>query len=200
MIDVYYLNQGGLSSDLLLRCAAARFTGLDPAEFETVRKYGKKPFFRIHPEIHASVSHSGGIWAAALTREGPVGLDIQLLRISPRRESIARRYFHPEEAAAVSSSPDPDAAFSRIWCRKEAAVKLSGRGIDGDFSSFDTTAPEPISVFGSPLYLRDFRLPGREDIFACAAHEAPFILRLFPLKTDFYDREARLCCSTPSNS
>lgn len=184
VIDVFWLSQGGVSSDLLLRRAAARFTGLDQAEFETVRGYGKKPFFRPHPEIHASVSHSGGIWAAALTREGPVGLDIQLLRVSPRRDSIARRYFHPKEAAAVFSSPDPDAAFSRIWCRKEAAVKLSGRGIDGDFSSFDTTAPEPVSVFGSPLYLRDFRLPEREDVFACAALDSPFILRLSPLLTD----------------
>lgn len=184
VIDVYYLSQGKFPSDFLLRCAAARFAGLDPAEFETVREYGKKPYFRTHPEIHASVSHSGGIWAAALTRDGPVGLDIQLLRVSPRRESIAGRYFHPNEAAAVSSSPDPDGTFSRIWCRKEAAVKLSGRGIDGEFSSFDTTAPEPVSVFGSPLVLLDFRLPGREDIFACVAHEASFTLRLYPLLTD----------------
>ena len=195
MIDVYYLSQGGFSSDFLLRYAAARFTGLDPEQFETVREYGKKPYFRTHPDLYASVSHSGGIWAAALTRDGPVGLDIQLLRRSPRRESIAGRYFHPNEAAA--RAPDPDAAFSRIWCRKEAAVKLSGRGIDGDFSSFDTTAEGAVSVFGSPLVLRDFRLPGREDLFACAAHEAPFTLRLFPISVPPTDksRSELLSCS-----
>ena len=184
VIDVFYLLQGGLPSDLLLRRAASRFTGLDSAEYGTVREYGKKPFFRTHPELHASVSHSGGYWAAALTFDGPVGLDIQLRRVSPRRGCIAERYFHPREAEAVLASPDPDAAFSRIWCRKEAAVKLSGRGIDGEFSSFDAAGPDPVSVFGSPLFLTDFRLPGADGLFACAAFSAPFFLRLHRLPTE----------------
>ena len=103
------------------------------------------------------------------------------MRSAARRDSIAARYFHPNEADAVRSSPDPDAAFSRIWCRKEAAVKLSGTGINRQFSSFDTTAPNPVPVLGSLLYLSDFPLPDRGDLFACAAFEAPFSVRLIPL-------------------
>ena len=180
-VDVYYLPQKNRPSDLLLRTAASRFTGLAPEEFDTVREYGKKPTFRIHPELFASVSHSDGVWACALTYEGPVGLDIQLKRCMPRRDGIARRYFHPDEAEAVRSAGDPDAAFSRIWCRKEASVKLSGRGIDGEFASFNTASPDPVTVFGSPLYLTDFSLPGYADLYASAAFGKPFAVRLSAL-------------------
>lgn len=183
-IIVFWTAQGSRSSDFLLRTAASCFTGLDPLEFETMREFGKKPVFARHPEIFASVSHSGGIWAAALTSTGPVGLDIQLPVRSPRRDAIARRFFHPKEAEAVLSSSDPDEAFSRIWCRKEAAVKLSGRGIDRGFSSFDTTGPDPVSVFGAPLFLKDFRLPGGDGMLACAAFSAPFSPRLHPLPNE----------------
>ena len=179
-ITVYYLLRDGRSSDLLLRTAAAHFTGADPEEFETVREFGKKPSFLRHPELSASVSHSGGIWAAAFSREGAVGLDIQLLTESPRRDRIARRFFHPNEAGAVLSSPDPDDAFSRIWCRKEAAVKLSGTGIDGRFASFDVTGPDPVEVFGEPVFLRDFSLPGYPALYASAAFSGPFSIRLLP--------------------
>lgn len=181
-IAVFWLKQGAQSSDQLLRSAASRFTGLAPAEFETVREFGKKPYFLRHPELSASVSHSGGIWAVALTPDGPVGLDIQLPIRSPRRDAIARRYFHPKEAEATLSSHDPDAAFSRIWCRKEAAAKLSGRGIDGAFGTFDVTSPDPVTVFGEPLYLADFSLPADSGpLHACLAFQKPCSPRMVPL-------------------
>ena len=180
-ITAYFLRQEGRSSDLLLRTAAAAFSGLDPAAFETVREYGKKPRFLRHPELSASVSHSGGIWAAAFSWDGEIGLDIQLRTVSPRRDRIAERFFHPREAEAVRSSPDPDSAFSRIWCRKEAAVKLSGAGIDGRFSSFDVTSPGPADVFGEAVHLVDFSLPNLPALFACAAYSRPFSVRPVPL-------------------
>ena len=184
-IAVYWLKQGALSSELLLRSAASRFTGQDPLEFETAREFGRKPYFIRYPELSASVSHSGGIWAAALTFEGPVGLDIQLPVRSPRRDAIARRYFHPKEAEAVFASSDPDAVFSRIWCRKEASVKLSGRGIDGAFHTFDVTEPDPVAVFGDPLYLTDFTLPPEAgSVPACLAFPAPCSPILYPLTAE----------------
>jgi len=183
-ITVFYLPQEGRPSDLLLRTAAALYAGSAPEEYETVRETGKKPRFLHHPEICAAVSHSGGIWAAAFSGGGEVGLDIQLLTASPRRDRIARRFFHPNEAEAVLSSPDPDKAFSRIWCRKEAAVKLSGAGIDGRFSSFDVTGPNPVEVFGESVFLADFTLPGHPGLFASAAFSTPFSIRLQPIPSE----------------
>ena len=188
-LTVFWTAQDGRMSDELLREAASRFAGLSPEECETVRERWKKPVFRFRPELHASVSHSGGIWACALTADGEVGLDIQTRTEPQRMEQIARRYFHPDEAAAVLSADDPTEAFMRIWCRKEAAVKQSGRGIDGRFGAFCTVRPgaedalagpdgAPFDIFGAELYLTEFRIPARPDLFCCAAAPFPGEIRL----------------------
>ena len=182
-ITVYYRKMGKERSDVLLRLAASRFTGIPPGEFEILREPGKKPLFIRPPDLFASVSHSGGVWAAAFSREFPVGLDVQKSVAPLRRDKIALRYFHPEEDRAVLSDPDPDAAFCRIWCRKEAVSKLPGRGIDAEFSSFDTTRAgdgiTPVSAYGSDLFAADFSLPGFPDLLASAA--APCPLRVLPV-------------------
>ena len=77
-ITVYYRPMGEERSEVLLRLAASRFTGIPPGEFEILREPGKKPLFLRPPDLYASVSHSGGVWAAAFSREFPVGLDIQI--------------------------------------------------------------------------------------------------------------------------
>ena len=188
-LTVFWTVQDGRVSDELLREAASRFAGLSPEECETVRERWKKPVFRFRPELHASVSHSGGVWACALTAEGEVGLDIQTRTAPQRMEQIARRYFHPDEAAAVLSAEDPAEAFMRIWCRKEAAVKQSGRGIDGRFGAFRTVCrgaedgladPDgaPLDILGAELYLTEFRIPARPDLFCCAASLFPCEIRL----------------------
>ena len=166
-IKVYY-TESGEDSDLLLRRAASLYTGLDAAEFVTFRERGRKPVFVLHPKLHASVSHSGGVWAAAFSDTRPVGMDIQERMEVRRYESIARRYYHPKEADAVLSSADPMAEFCHIWCRKEAAVKQSGRGIDGSFAKFDSTE-NPAEVFGKRLVLTEFEIPSHPEMFGIVA-------------------------------
>ena len=172
-ITVYYTVQAGRASDLLLREAAARFTGLDAAAFTTVREPGKRPVFAVHPEIRVSVSHSGGIWAAALSRETDVGLDIQELVAVRRMAGIARRFYHPAEREVWERADDPAAMFVRLWCRKEAAVKQTGRGIDGSFALFDATR-DICEVFGETLILTDFCLPDFPALFCAAAYPEAF--------------------------
>ncbi len=167
----------GESSDALLRRAAALFTApcadaSGPALFDTVREPGKKPFFARCPELFFSVSHSGGVWAAAFSRDFPVGLDIQKIVTVRSMEGILRRFFHPAEREAVLAAPDPDRprAFCRMWSRKEAAVKLSGRGIDNGFSAFDASdIALPVPVFGETVFLTDFSLPGRGELVCALA-------------------------------
>lgn len=174
-LTIYYTEQAGRSSDELLREVASLFTGRPPEAFGTVREPGHKPYFAAHPEIRASVSHSGGIWAAALSREADVGLDIQTETRIRKMDGIARRFYHPAERAAYEASPEPG-TFFRIWCRKEAAAKQFGRGIDGSFASFDVTRDE-CAVFGETLFLRDFRLPDFPALFCAAAYPEAFEVR-----------------------
>ena len=195
-LTVFLIRQENRKSDDLLKAAASCYTGLEPDGFETVRAWGKKPRFRFHPELYASVSHSGGMWACAMTTEDEVGLDIQIRTPPVRMERIARRYFHPSETAAVLSADDPAGEFFRIWCRKEAAAKQSGRGIDRRFAEFcsirggreqdasDPAAGGPFEILGRELYLTEFRIPDRPEFFCCTAAPFPHEIRQISLECE----------------
>ena len=130
-----YTADGGRSSsaEYLLRAAglwAAR-EGLENVDLTLARPLYRKPYFPLAPEIQFSVTHSGGCWACAFSRQ-PVGLDLQVSQ--PVWEGgLARRFFHPREAEFLSVHPEE---FFRVWTAKESYVKLTGRGIDDGFHEF----------------------------------------------------------------
>ena len=80
---------------------------------------------RSAPELHFSISHSGGRWVCAFA-DAPVGLDLQVHRPC-RRVALARRFFAPEEAEWLRSRGEA-ACFDR-WCAKESWLKYTGRGL-----------------------------------------------------------------------
>jgi 4'-phosphopantetheinyl transferase len=82
-------------------------------------------------ELHFNLSHSGGVGLVAVSRERPVGVDVE--RIDARRHVLvlAERALGAEGAAAVRAAPDADraAAFHRAWARREAVAKCAGTGL-----------------------------------------------------------------------
>ena len=111
--------------------------GLSDDDFTVARAERGKPYFPNTPSVHFSVSHSGDIFACAFS-DAPVGVDIQEYKHRPdeaeRCKKIAARFFHRDEIDALDA--DTVSAFYNIWTAKEAYVKLTGQGIDGDFSEF----------------------------------------------------------------
>ena len=95
-----------------------------------------KPYFEACPQIHFSISHSKAYWACVVA-DGPVGLDLQYHK-EGRLESIARRFFHPQEAAWLDSLSEDMGrqAFFDVWTAKESYVKWTGEGIDRHFKDF----------------------------------------------------------------
>lgn len=88
-----------------------------------------KPFLRDHPEIHFSISHCPNGLAVAVSKE-PVGIDIESFRKAD--DALLDYCMNPEEAASVRQAAEPAQAFSALWTRKEAVLKLRGTGITGD--------------------------------------------------------------------
>lgn len=76
-------------------------------------------------------SHSGGGALVVLGRGIAPGVDVECRRDRPRALDIARRYFHPAEAAWLESLPSTAQgdAFLSLWTAKEAMLKALGRGI-----------------------------------------------------------------------
>lgn len=75
-----------------------------------------KPFFLGFPQVHFSLSHTAGLVAAAVD-DCPLGIDVEKLGPVPPR--LGRRL--------TGWTTEED--FFRLWVRREARAKRTGRGI-----------------------------------------------------------------------
>lgn len=122
----------------------------------TVDDYGKPQLslaaITNHKSIHFSISHTKTAIAVAIDH-APVGIDVETI-VSPAR--ISDRHFldrtmSPAEQQQIAAAGNPCLAFTELWTRKEALVKLLGTGID--MSTLPTlldnplTAPQPTYSF-----------------------------------------------------
>lgn len=105
--------------------------------------YGEhdKPYLK-DGGLYFSVSHSGDVVAIA-TDTDEVGCDVEYI-VSENRLKIADRFYHPSERDYVAGADDRSAAFTRVWTRKEAYLKMTGEGISSDLTAFDTSS-SPLS-------------------------------------------------------
>ena len=105
-----------------------------------------KPMF---PGMHFNVSHSGDLWACAISRNSPVGLDIEQVRPMADYEALALRFFSSAEYQAIALLPEPKrrAAFFRCWTRKESYIKGLGEGLSRGLATFTVSCgQEEISL------------------------------------------------------
>jgi len=89
--------------------------------------------------VHLAISHDGALSLAALSRRGPVGIDVTLVMDIPDWEAVARDYLGPAQTAALAALPAAARAdaFARAWSEREARLKYFGRELvewseDGD--------------------------------------------------------------------
>ena len=139
MVHLFLTKKAG-ATDVAVAALASeycRLAELSAGDLTVARTERGKPYFPNTPSLHFSVSHSGDVFACAFSDE-PVGVDIQEYKNRPdeaeRCRKIAARFFHRDEIDALEA--DTVSAFYNIWTAKEAYVKLTGQGIDGDFSEF----------------------------------------------------------------
>ena len=76
--------------------------------------------------VDFSISHCKNAIAVALS-DCPVGVDVESFRHA--EEPLLRRTMNPEEQEEVRTAADPAEAFTRLWTRKEAVLKLRGTGL-----------------------------------------------------------------------
>lgn len=76
--------------------------------------------------VDFSISHCKNAIAVVLS-DRPVGVDVESFRHA--EEALLRRTMNPEEQADVCAAIDPAEAFTRLWTRKEAVLKLRGTGL-----------------------------------------------------------------------
>lgn len=116
-----------------------------------------------------SVAHTGSHWFGAVSWH-PVGIDVEIIK-SIDVAKLAKRFYTPAEKEHCDRVGR--LGFFRIWCRKEALVKMKGTTLGKGLSGFETvTKGEPAEVLeieGAPIYLQDY-CP-QEGLAGCIASE-----------------------------
>ncbi|GII02134.1 4'-phosphopantetheinyl transferase [Planobispora takensis] len=139
-----------LTGSWLLRTVTALQLGIRPEDVAVERKcsdctrhHGKPHIRAAGPQLHVSVSHSGDRVAVALTTEGPLGVDVELVPSTPI-DDLARCALTVRERSALESLPQAERyeAFARVWVRKEAALKATGHGLRISPDRVEVSGPE----------------------------------------------------------
>jgi 4'-phosphopantetheinyl transferase len=119
----------------LLRRILADCLQTCPAALRFNRNAQGKPFLE-DGGLEFNVSHSRDRLLIAVTAGRAVGVDIEFRRDGLNMQSIAKRWFAPEEQDYFQALENPADGFFEIWARKEAYVKALGIGIYKDLNTF----------------------------------------------------------------
>lgn len=80
-------------------------------------------------ELEFNISHSHECSLLAVSREYPVGVDIEYRQRHINVMKLAQRFLSPAETRWLENTEDSTDAFLSIWTRKEAVLKCHGQGI-----------------------------------------------------------------------
>jgi 4'-phosphopantetheinyl transferase len=125
----------------LARNEIGRLLGRDPASLRFDRTCGTcgaphgRPRLLDAPALHLSLSRTPGLVALAVSRSGPVGVDVER-RHAASFDGFHAVALHPDERATGPLVAPPGGAVA--WVRKEAALKALGVGLRIDPASIHT--------------------------------------------------------------
>jgi 4'-phosphopantetheinyl transferase len=86
-------------------------------------------------DLHVNVSHSGDLVAVAVSRAGPVGVDVEQI-VDVDVAGLSSVVLAPDETA------DERSGFFTYWTRKEAVVKATGDGLLVPLNEVRVTPPD----------------------------------------------------------
>lgn len=117
----------------VLRILLGQYLGREPARICFSYNAQGKPF--VSGGVEFNLSHANDLMLLAVTREMPVGIDVETGRTNLNVKEIAARFFLQEEFQMLENLPEPERMeyFLRQWTRKEALVKAIGTGIAENF-------------------------------------------------------------------
>ncbi|MDR1755864.1 MAG: 4'-phosphopantetheinyl transferase superfamily protein [Culturomica sp.] len=168
-----------VAGNAMARYGLSAFFGLPPEQIRILRGEKGKPFAAGRRDLHFNISHSGAYIVCAFS-DREVGIDTE--RIREARLSVARRFFHPDEMAALEETPAElkNERFFRYWSIKEAFLKYTGTGLTRPLSSFRITESESgIALYEAEqkieVTLREYRFDPEYTCFVCSgSRPSPF--------------------------
>jgi len=109
--------------------------GIDKEDSQIIYNDYGKPFFQ-KSQFHFNISHSGNVVVCAFSDE-EIGVDIEEIREIDF--DLFESCFTLQEWHNIQSSRDKYLNFYDLWTKKEAAIKLVGKGLSLSPDSFNVS-------------------------------------------------------------
>ena len=161
-----------------LRMVLGFYLGITPQA--VVLHYGRhgKPDLAKEFGLRFNLSHAGNWVYLAFTSACEVGIDVERLRAPGRhsRLDLARRFFSVDEVthlAALSEARQLEAFFA-CWTRKEAYIKLHGRGLTLPLAQFAVSVDpdQPARLEATPWLPDDLQRARLYDLTTAPGYRA----------------------------
>jgi len=177
-VHLWLCPRGTAGAEPLLRACLSRYAPRPPAAWRFTRNSNGKPAAAAAPRPLAfNLSHSHDRVAIAVTAGAPVGVDIEYC--DPRRDllRLARRFYHPEEVAALEQRDAVGCRdlFYDLWTVKEARIKARGGALWRDLTALRADPAEtcwrlaPLPGYRLAIAVRD----PRRRVSRLRVHTAP---------------------------
>jgi 4'-phosphopantetheinyl transferase len=128
-----------IAARAVLRSLLAAYLEIDATAVQlSYNAHGKPDLADPADDLRFNLAHSSVLALYGITRGRNIGIDVERIRPELAAEDIARRFFAPEEVAALSLLPEElrMKAFFKCWTRKEAFVKARGLGLSMPLDHF----------------------------------------------------------------
>jgi 4'-phosphopantetheinyl transferase len=175
-----------LAAHLLARALIARVAGVSPRSVDLAQRCAEccsdahgRPRVVGQDRLPVSWSHTAGAVAVAVGGE-EVGVDAERVHDQHWRD-VCDGTMTPAERDAITTDSAPAAAFTRLWVRKEALVKIGRLRLD-DLRLTSALTAEPLSshVSSTGLRLHDLwclesrlELPGGDIVLVAVVADRP---------------------------
>jgi len=169
-----------LSGRASLRLILSRYVDRPPQDLLIETGEAGKPALAGIVGLEFNLTHSDDLSLLAVTRSGPIGIDVERVRADIDHAAIAGSDFSVQERAALKDlSPcDLMRRFSICWVRKEAYLKARGEGLARPLGSFVVSITDEarlVSDFEDPSATEHWRVddvPCAPDYVAAVAYNA----------------------------
>jgi 4'-phosphopantetheinyl transferase len=104
---------------LALRATLANYANESPDALRFVASQHGKPALESHPDIEFNLSHAGDFALIAVSRDAPVGVDIEQIRSNVDIAALLRRL-------GETDLPETIPELYQRWTRREARSKAAG--------------------------------------------------------------------------
>ena len=170
----------------LLKLILAKECGVDISRIELSKRSNKKPFLALYPELHFNVSHAENYAIIAVGKE-ELGVDVEYLSKDFNYSEILSTVFNESEINVILTAKNKNKTFYKLWTRKEAIVKATGKGIDDNLININVLDGDNFidSIFQSKQNMQVVSFDVDQDYLGALAFKKGRVdvenIKLYPL-------------------